>query len=132
MDRARLAKLMAMTTSDHDPEALAALRMANAMLVKEKLTWAEVLAPGTVVNIGLGRNNFRAPATDEDWVPPHLQDKPVIEMMFRAVYAQPRSDNEEFWQFMDSIHHRWETYGNLSQGQYNGLRNSYKRCVRAK
>lgn len=42
----RLRKLMGMTTSEHDGEALNALRMANAILAKAKLTWADML--GTV------------------------------------------------------------------------------------
>lgn len=46
MDKAaldRLAKVMVMTTSDHDGEALAAVRRANGILAKHKLRWPDVL-----------------------------------------------------------------------------------------
>lgn len=132
MDREKLTKLLALSTSTNDNEALAAIRMANAMLAKDKVTWGEIMAAGgTVVNLAIKR----APAAgvyqaDEDWVAPHLKDPHVIEHMFRAVFAQPRSDNEEFWQFMDSIHNRWRQYGNLTQGQYNALRRCYNRVAK--
>lgn len=40
----QLKKLMAMTFSDNDPEALVALRKANGVLKKYSLTWDEVLS----------------------------------------------------------------------------------------
>ena len=42
--RDRLAKVMAMTTSNHDAEALAAVRRANGILAKHQLRWPDVLA----------------------------------------------------------------------------------------
>ena len=42
--RDRLAKVMAMTTSSHDAEALAAVRRANGILAKHQLRWPDVLA----------------------------------------------------------------------------------------
>jgi hypothetical protein len=44
-DRERLTKLIAMSTSPHDGEALAATRKANALLANAKLTWADILQP---------------------------------------------------------------------------------------
>ena len=43
--RDQLAKVMAMTTSNHDAEALAAVRRANGILAKHQLTWQEALGP---------------------------------------------------------------------------------------
>ena len=43
IDRTRLSKLMNLTTSDSDGEALNALRKANELLTKHKLTWSEIL-----------------------------------------------------------------------------------------
>lgn len=40
----RFAKLMAMTTSDNDNEALIALRQANKILAEKKMTWREIIA----------------------------------------------------------------------------------------
>ena len=46
LDRERLAKLLSMTSSGHDGEALTAIRQANRMLREHGKNWAEVL--GTV------------------------------------------------------------------------------------
>lgn len=131
LDREKLTKLLAMTTSTNDHEALAALRLANAMLTREKLSWEQALAaPERTVTVTVSRQPEPYKA-EENWSSPHLSDKVMIDLMFRAIYAQPRSGNEEFWQFMDSIHQRWQQFGSLSPGQYQALRNCYRRAVRA-
>lgn len=132
MDKERLTKLMMMTTSDNDHEALAALRMANALISKEKVTWGEVLAAGgSTMTITLHRHAPQPHSyqTDESWVAPHLRDKVTIELMFRGVFAQPRSSHE-VWQFLDSIHAKWQKHGVLTQGQYQALRRCYQRATR--
>ena len=43
MDRDRLAKLLSLSQSDNDAEAISAIRKANSMLKKEGLTWQNVL-----------------------------------------------------------------------------------------
>lgn len=43
MDRDKMIKLMNLTFSDNDHEALAALRKANAMLREEKKMWGDLL-----------------------------------------------------------------------------------------
>jgi len=52
-DRVMLGKLMMMTTSTHDGEALNALRAANRILARHKLSWREVLE-GTRPNVVRG------------------------------------------------------------------------------
>jgi hypothetical protein len=42
---ARLAKVLGMTGSAHDGEALAAARKANALMVAAGMTWDEILRP---------------------------------------------------------------------------------------
>ena len=44
LDKDRLAKLLSMTGSDHDAEALAAIRKANELLRLNKKSWSEVLS----------------------------------------------------------------------------------------
>ena len=44
LDKDRLAKLLSMTGSDHDAEALAAMRKANELLRLNKKSWFEVLS----------------------------------------------------------------------------------------
>jgi hypothetical protein len=129
LDRARLSKLLALTTSDNDHEAIGCIRAANRMLAAEKLSWEEVLAgPVTNFTVTVTRRPDEPPQSDGAWSAPHLRDKVIIDLMFRTVYAQPRTDNDEFWQFMDSIHHRWEQHGNLTQSQYWALKRSYNRA----
>lgn len=41
----RLSRLLGMTGSSHDGEALNAMRMANALLQKHRTNWAEILVP---------------------------------------------------------------------------------------
>lgn len=129
MDKAKLAKLLAMTTSTHDGEAINAMRLANEMILKAGLTWENVLTtvghPGFTVTVTRHKAPEQRPY--EEWVAPHLRDKASIDLMFRTIYAQPRTDNEEFWQFMDSIHERWTRHGNLTQKQYSALVRCYQK-----
>lgn len=129
MDRDRLVKLLAMTTSDNDGEALNALRMANKMLAAEKMTWEQVLAvQGSNISITLQRRPMtESYDTREVWVPPHLKDKPVIEQMFRTIYAKTGAADTGFKEWLDSVHGWWEKNGSITQGQYQALRRSYGR-----
>ncbi len=45
MDTQKLTKLMMLTTSDQDGEALSAIRMANALLKRAGKNWQEILEP---------------------------------------------------------------------------------------
>ena len=47
LDRGLLVKLLNMTESQHDAEALAAIRRSNDLLRRSKTTWTELLAPPT-------------------------------------------------------------------------------------
>lgn len=128
LDKAKLAKIMALTTSDSGGEALAAVWMANKLLAAEKLTWEEVLASTPpAVRISIQRQPYTA---EENWSPVHLRDKVMIDLMFRIIYTQPRGE-ESFWQWLDDVHEKFRRYGQLTQGQYTALRKSYQRVVRA-
>ena len=45
LDREHLIKLLNLTGSDYDAEALGAIRRSNALLRRHRMTWAELLAP---------------------------------------------------------------------------------------
>jgi len=80
VDREKLVKLLAMTTSKNDHEALAALRMANKLLSAEKLTWREVLdAGGPNVRISIHRWGFSSDVVQaaEDWHQRTSKKKPT-------------------------------------------------------
>lgn len=133
LDRTRLAKLLALTASDNDAEALSAIRKANEIIKGNDLQWLDVVSPaGNTLNITLQRQPMTASPVDgddKDWQPPHLTDATIIDPMFRAVFAQPRTDNEEFWTFLESLHHQWETKHRLTPNQYSALRRCFNRTV---
>lgn len=133
LDRERLIKIMGLTTSSSDGEALSALRKANEIIAGEKLTWAEVLAQqGSVINISLARTPPQsAYKGGDEWAPPHLHDKVTIDLMFRAIFAQPRGANEEFWQWVDSVHQWYLDHHSLTSAQYEAIRKCYGRALRA-
>ncbi len=66
MDKDRLTKLLMMTTSPNDGEALNAIRMANEILVTAKVTWAELLAPPRTIRVG-GFAMTLEPDDGKDW-----------------------------------------------------------------
>jgi hypothetical protein len=41
----------------------------------------------------------------------------MIDLMFRAIYAQPRTGSEDFWRWVDDVHNWWESCGSLTQPQ---------------
>jgi len=126
LDREKLAKLLALSTSDNEHEALGCLRAANRMVKAENMTWADVLAgPEKSFRISITRTG----EPQEDWVPPHLKDKVVIDLMFKSIYAQPRT-TDGFWQWLDDVHQKYLTFGQLSQGQYQALRRCYNASLR--
>lgn len=133
LDRDRLAKVLALTTSDQDGEVLAAISTANAILKREKMTWNDLLAPPPQ-SVSITLHRHRAPEgaykSDENWSPPHLSDKVLIDTMFRAIYSQPRTGNEDFWRWLDDVHNKFEVYGRLTPGQYTALMKCYRRAVR--
>lgn len=132
LDRERLIKILGLTTSSSDGEALSALRKANEIIAGEKLTWADVLAPqGNVINITLPRTAPNPYRGGEEWSPPHLKDKVTIDLMFRAIFAMPRTDNEQFWQWADGVHQWYLDHQSLTPGQYDAVRKCYGRALRA-
>lgn len=58
MDREKLAKLLALTASDNDHEALAAMRAANRMLKAADKAWEDVLeGPERVLRVSISRHH---------------------------------------------------------------------------
>ena len=60
LDTALLAKLLSMTGSQHDAEALAAIRKANQLLRGQAVTWSEVLERPAAPPIELPPGHQRA------------------------------------------------------------------------
>ena len=124
-DYGKLAKVMQLTQSSSDGEALAAIRMANAMLAKVNLNWAELI-----------KNDFEVPEDNLIALREGKHDR-----TFPPVYEQARqSDIEEifaclmtadieqnFMQVLQSIFSQYNRKRRLSIKQYNVICKAYIR-----
>jgi hypothetical protein len=79
LDRERLAKILALTASTNDGEALAAIRKANDIVRGEDMTWDDVLVqlvPAVSnVHVTVHRNSFVTPEFHEAMEAWHLQNR---------------------------------------------------------
>lgn len=72
LDRERLAKVLSLTTSDNDAEALAAIRRANEIIKGENLSWLDVIAQQHYLDItaAIHKGPFAKQAEPvEEWGP---------------------------------------------------------------
>lgn len=127
LDKTRLAKVLQMTTSTNDSEALAAVRKANEIIKGENLQWEDVITGGGST---LTLHFARPEPTNDGWIAPHLRDKVMIDLMFRGVYTMPRSDNEEWWQNLDRIHQSFLNHAVLTPQQYQLVSRAYQRVTK--
>ena len=131
LDRERLAKILAMTTSDHDGEALSAMRKANEIIKGEGLTWALLLEQvGRTVTVTVSRqppSQYYEPS--DAWVPPHLHDKNTLDLIFRTIMAKV-TPGTEAREFIDSVYSWYQKHGSVTPKQYAALRTFYSRASR--
>lgn len=124
-------KLMMLSTSDNDGEALAALRKANKILKDAKVSWMELLG-GTKPD-----QSFRVPPSkrpkperpEPQWDTVGDDERfsgPEIDRYFNTVFDQ-KDMSESFAGFMESLHIWWESKGWLSKKQYLALKKSAER-----
>lgn len=130
LDRSKLAKVLALTASDKEGEAINAMRLANKMLEQAGLTWGAVLEQRAAVSIrvfdftpGGDKGAF-----DTGDTPDPGTNKPVIDQMFATVFAV--APEGEFKDWLMSINDQWNRYQRLTPSQYDGLRRSYARVMR--
>jgi len=143
VDRVKLTKIMRMTESSSDGEALAAVRLANRMLAEIGITWADVLAVG--------------PSDRSHLVPPsrrgsRFNSKPSgsaygrraqqgggqgdngrntgdeIDEWLTALRGAPGS--LDFKMFIGSVTDFWEKRGYLTDAQYAAVRRGWERLGR--
>jgi hypothetical protein len=103
MDFDKLTKLMMMTTSSHEGEALNALRMANKILLKEKKNWADIL-----------QKTSPAKRYYPTYQPP-TKNKRIAEM-FELLKKEKRM-TQSTRQFIDDIELKFRLYGELTPKQ---------------
>jgi hypothetical protein len=122
IDRERLIKLMMMTTSSNDGEALAAVRKANSLLAANQSNWHDFIkavpAPRPRPK-PMGRGMF------EEQFKPNYTD-PEIPRMLNALLRDVKGGG--FRDFLLSLKDHWEEKGSLTQGQYNALLASFERA----
>jgi len=126
-------KLMSMTTSSHDGEALVAIRKANAILAEANVNWEEFLA-------ALDQHSQQVVASRSHMTPPSKRkgaqsppwsdyadagklytDDIEIDRLFERVYDRVSSGNS-FYEFIQSVHDYWIQKGYLTEAQYQAIK----------
>jgi hypothetical protein len=122
-------KLMQMTTSSHDAEALVAIRKANALLAAANVNWEEFLAALDQQS----RSSYMTPPSkrkrDHDMPEPtefhdiggKHDDDVEIDKLFERVYDRVPSGSS-FYEFVQSVHDFWTQKGYLTEKQYQAIR----------
>lgn len=121
IDRERLIKLMMMTTSGNDGEALVAVRKANKLLYDAKSNWNDFIKsvpaprpPPRPMGRGIFEEQFRPKYTD-----------PGIPRMIQSLMRDAKGD---FRTVLNSWMQYWEENGYLTKRQYEALLGSYERA----
>ena len=123
-------KLMQMTTSPNDNEALVALRKANKILAASKINWAELLGSAKE------DQSFRVPPSKRQPRPePQWEDvggtgvKHTNEVEINGMFERVLKTNmsEGFAEFVESVHIWWERRGFLTDPQYRAIKRAADR-----
>lgn len=137
-----LIKLMMMTTSSSDGEALTAIRKANAILAEANVNWAEFL---TAVESGKAKedNSFRTKPSERQKrrdqsfgdnnafsdvgknASGRYDDATEIDPMFERAFKN--AGNSGFRDFLDSVFEWWTDKGFLSDKQYQAVKRAADR-----
>lgn len=135
----RLGKLMRMTESDSDGEALNALRMANRLLTESGLNWSDVMAMvrqasrvprSTVVVEERKRGTARYGAKADQRRPEDTRrhDGADINVMFASVSGK-RHDMLTMT-MLAAFRDHWDRHNYLTGAQYDTLKQMYSNANR--
>ena len=108
MDLTRLIKLMNLTTSTFDGEALNAIRKANLLLAESNISWAEFIKEK---NITINKIVIKKPRD------------PEIEQMLKICKKGVRSSSGQM--FIRSLANWYKNHGSLSEKQMEALKAWY-------
>jgi hypothetical protein len=114
-------KLLNLTTSQYDGEALNAIRMANAVLARTNQTWEDLLKGKVVMIQGAQEGTLSKSPTNI-----RHSDPNEINGYFETLYDRG-SRLGTFKTWVDSVHEWWEEKGFLTDNQYNTLKKSAQR-----
>lgn len=115
----QFTKLMMMTTSPNDNEALTAIRKANAMLAASNNNWQDFIK-GKVKMVSTYETQ-----TDSDSSNKHTNAQ-EINMWFDEICSNPRT-SLGFLDFIESVRSWWEQKGFLTDKQYEAIKSAYER-----
>lgn len=107
----RLVKLLNLTTSENDGEALNAIRAANNLIRKNGLRWDVLLLQDTPP----------PPARSMDY------DGPTIQDMIDLIRSRITEDFDET--FLNSVERQYKRRGRLTDNQIRALQNIYDTYV---
>lgn len=105
LDRTKLIKLLMLTQSDQDGEALSAIRKANDLLKKSNKNWEEFLSPQKE------EPTYYLSKTDK-----------MFEVCLENIQGKAR-------EFILSLQNQWTRRGSLSRKQRAALQKFYDNCV---
>ncbi|KKM21580.1 hypothetical protein LCGC14_1633980 [marine sediment metagenome] len=115
----KFIKLMKITTSPSEGEAVNAIRMANSLLLEANLDWDDFLR-GKAKIVG-GSVSSQTTYSGKKYT-----NSNEIESMLEAVLNNVRSGTS-FRAFIESLRDWWESNQFLTEKQYNALRKTYER-----
>lgn len=115
----KFIKLMMMTQSSSEREALTAIRKANGLLMEANLNWDEFLR-------GKAKIDGSAISNQASYGGKKYQNAVEIEAMLNSVLSIIKQGTS-FYTFIQSLNEWWEGNGFLTEKQYNALRKTYER-----
>jgi hypothetical protein len=122
-------KLMMLTTSPNDSEALTALRKANAMLAQANVNWQEFLSAVEINKSSTATprrtyyysdNAFTDVGSSKAWN--RHTDSAEINALFESAFRNVGHGG--FRDFLDRVHQWWQEKGFLTEKQFEALRRS--------
>lgn len=127
---AKLEKMMGLTFSDNDPEALVALRMANKILTAHKLTWSDVFKRLVTVDVESAPDEptVKAEGHGGSGQPSAKSQGSDIAEAFEIVRRDLKKGTS-FADFIDSLEVQWDEKGYLSPAQRKALFDAATRAV---
>jgi len=119
-------KLMSMTTSSHDGEALVAIRKANAILAEANVNWEEFLAAldqskSSYMTPPSKRPQAKRDPTEFHDVDAKHHDSTTIDIMFEKAFDRTPSGSS-FYEFLQSVHDYYVQRGYHTDKQYQAIR----------
>jgi len=110
----KVLKLLNLSSSSNDGEALNSIRIANEILKKHKLDWEKFMMFPKMTDAQSRRTTGKEHPDDE------------IQVMFELVLKRVEGQKAE--EFINSIHSFWKRTGFLTKKQETALRKFYDNC----